>query len=498
MERQSGVLNPIFSLPNKYGIGDFGKEAKNFIDFLKKSGQKIWQILPITQTGIGNSPYSSVSGESFNPYFISLDTLYDLGLVKKIDLKRATRKGEFIDYDDLAKTRIPLLRKAFKKFDKRSEEFKAFKKSGKYKDYALFMALKTKFDDIPFYKLPDGLKFREKVALTDFYRKNRSEVNFWLFVQFEARREWFELKSYANERGISIMGDMPLYVSSDSVDVWTDANLFKLNPDLTVKKKAGVPPDYFSKTGQLWGNPVYNYEKHSAQHFSWWVKRIKNALEIFDYVRIDHFRGLDRYYEIEASAKTAMHGQWVKVPSDELFRVIHASCDKTRIIAEDLGVIDDGVKKLLDKTGYPGMKILQFAFEGGKDNAYLPENIGENSVCYTGTHDNDTLVGYLNSLGGKYDLVKKNVSDSIKMMKIRKKITSVHSLADGIIRLGCKCKSRLFILPIADLLFRDTAYRINEPGTVKKQNWSVKITRDFYSEKVAKKLYKLTKEYGRL
>ena len=499
MERSSGILLPIFSLPSKYGIGDFGTEAYNFIDFLKKSGQKVWQILPLAQTGFGSSPYSSVSTEAFNPYFISLDELFSKGLIKKADLNRARRKDALIDYDDLAKTRINLLRKAFKKFDKKSLEFKSFKKSGEFKDYALFMAIKTKTNDAPFYSWDDGLKNHDKNELKDFYQKNRNEVNFWLFVQFIAKNQWLSLKNYANKNGVSIMGDMPLYVALDSVDVWTNAKLYKLNPDFSPKKVAGVPPDYFSKTGQLWGNPVYDYDIHEKDDFKWWTNRLKKALTVYDFVRIDHFRGLDRYYEIDSDAQTAMDGVWVDVPSDKLFTAIHKSVDKSRIIAEDLGIIDDGVRNLLAKVGYPGMKILQFAFDSDKSNLYLPENITENSICYTGTHDNDTLIGYLTSLNfGAFEWVKKNVIDSLKLLKIRKKITDIKSLASAIIELGFKCKSNLFIMPITDLLFKDTAYRVNEPGTVKPQNWAVKTDKGFYTDTISKRLYRLTKKYNRL
>ena len=499
MERQSGVLNPIFSLPSKYGIGDFGVEAKNFIDFLAKANQKVWQILPLVQTGFGSSPYSSVSAESFNPYFISLDELYAQGLIKKADLKRAKYESKYIDYDYLFKTRILLLRKAYKKFNKRSNEFKAFKKQKKFLDYALFMAIKSKNDDAPFYKWEDGLKFRDKNALKDFYRENRNEVNFWLFIQFEAQREWFLLKSYANEKGIKIMGDMPLYVALDSVDVWTNAELFKLNADFSPKKVAGVPPDYFSKTGQLWGNPVYDYDVHKKTKFKWWVNRVKNALDVYDLVRIDHFRGLDRYYEIEANEKTAEVGKWVKVPSDELFSALEKKVDKSRIVAEDLGILDDGVWALLKKVGCPGMKILQFAFDSGKDNVYLPENITENSICYTGTHDNDTLIGYLQKLNdGELSWVKKNVQDSLRQLKIRKKLTDIKSVANAIISLGFKCKSNLFVIPMTDLLLKDTAYRINEPGTVKPQNWAVRTDKSFYTNSAVKRLKTLTEKYQRV
>lgn len=490
---------PIFSLYSNYGIGSFGKEAYNFIDFLRGAGQSAWQILPLTQTGFGNSPYSSVCSYSFNPYFISVERLFDLGLISDAQLKGAVDNSKYINYDKLSNERFTLLRQAFANFDKTDKDFSKFIKKGEFHDYALFMAIKSTNFNKPFYDWIDGLKNRDTKALEKFEKDNLDEVLFWQFIQFEAEREWISLKKYANEKGISIIGDMPLYMALDSVDVWANKTLFKLDQNFAPKKVAGVPPDYFSKTGQLWGNPVYDYDEHKKDGFAWWQNRVKRALSVYDYVRIDHFRGLDRYYEIPCTAKDAVVGEWIDVPSDDLFNAIHKVVDKERIIAEDLGLIDDGVINLMQKLNYPGMKVLSFAFNGGKDNHYLPENINENSVCYTGTHDNDTLKGYIDSLSEwEYDHVKNNIMDSLKSQNVKIKIKERKDTVNAIIELGFKSKSKLFIIPLFDLRKCDTKYRINEPGIVKDQNWSVRARQGFTCSRTVKRLRTLTEKYDRL
>ncbi len=386
---------PIFSLPSKYGIGDFGKESYKFVDFLSSAGQKVWQILPLVQTGYGNSPYSSVCSTSFNPYFISPELLKEQGLITAAELKFSLSNKKYIDYGELYAVRYPLLRKAFERFNKEDKAFKRYLKSKESYDYALYMSIKYASGQKHFYEWETPLAHREEKELKKFARAYNEEILFWQFVQFKAKEQWFNLKKYANEKGVEIMGDMPLYVALDSVDVWVNPTLYKLESDFVPKKVAGVPPDYFSENGQLWGNPVYDYLEHEKDGFKWWTERLNKALKVFDYVRIDHFRGLDRYYEIDSYRTDAKVGEWVDVPSEKLFTALHQKIDKNRIIAEDLGIIDDGVRELLKYTGYPGMKILSFAFNGDGANLYLPENIEENSVCYTGTHDNDTLIGLI-------------------------------------------------------------------------------------------------------
>lgn len=498
MKRQSGILLPVFSLPSKYGAGSFGEESYSFVDFLSEAGQKIWQILPLVETGYGNSPYSSICSTSFNPYFISIKALKEQKLLTAAELKSAERDDFYIDYGALYNIRYPLLRKAFSRFDKSDKAFTRFVKKGEFRDYALFNALKTKTNYKHFFEWEDKIKYRDKDALKAFEKENADEVLFWQFVQFIASNQWFALKKYANKKGVSIMGDMPLYVALDSVDVWVNPELFKLDDNFVPKKVAGVPPDYFSRTGQLWGNPVYDYDTHKKDNFLWWTERLKKALKTFDYVRIDHFRGLDRYYEVDNGRPDATIGEWVTVPSRELFDTLHKEIDGERIIAEDLGIIDDGVRELLRYTGYPGMKILSFAFNGEKDNLYLPENIPEKSVCYTGTHDNDTLKGLIDK-SGEWDLnnLYTGVKNSLLKLEIKRKVECKDDLIPAIIELGFKCAANLYVVPFADYLGLNTDYRINEPGTVKQQNWAVRVPKSAFTKSVAARIKKLTVKYDR-
>ena len=490
---------PVFSLPSEYGIGDFGSGAYGFIDYLKKAGQSVWQILPLVQTGYGNSPYSSVCSYSFNPYFISPEILLEKGLATKEETEFCKSDAKYIDYGFLYSVRLPLLKKAYSRFDKEDKDFKAFKKSGRFYNYALFMSLKYASGQKHFYEWEDCYKRRDSAALDAFYKDYAEETDFWQFTQFEAEREWFALKKYANDNGVSIFGDLPLYPALDSVDVWENPSIFKLDYNFTPKAVAGVPPDYFCKDGQLWGNPVYDYAELEKDGFNWWAERISRELKKFDYIRIDHFRGLDRYYEVPFGAETAKVGEWVKVPSEKLFEVIHGVADKSRIIAEDLGIIDDGVRELLKKTGYAGMKILLFAFNGEKDNLYLPENITENSVCYTGTHDNDTLMGYL-SAASSWDRNNfiSGVKNSLKLFGEELKQESDFCLADAAITLGFACKAETFILPFADAIKKGGDYRINEPGTVKPQNWAVRFKKEDFDDNSAEKLLKLSVKFSRV
>lgn len=490
---------PVFSMPGKYGIGDFGKESYKFIDFLRRSGQKVWQILPLVQTGYGNSPYSSVSSASFNPFFISPEKLKEEGLLTASEIKFTVLEDKYINYSTLYTVRYPLLEKAFLRFNKEDAEFKAYVKSKESYDYALFMTLKYATGQKHFYEWEDKYKRRDRKALRQFAKDYSDKLLFWQFVQFKAKKQWLELKKYANDSGIKIMGDMPLYVALDSVDVWKNPELFKLDENFVPKTVAGVPPDYFCKDGQLWGNPVYDYDVHEKTGFSWWVNRIKRALKIYDYVRIDHFRGLDRYYQVENGAENASNGEWVDVPSKELFNAIHKKINRDRIIAEDLGIIDDGVRRLLQETGYPGMKILSFAFNGDKDNLYLPERLNENCVCYTGTHDNDTLIGLMkNCSEWDFNNLLSGVNNSLNRMEIFAETENYEQIACAIIKLGMKSNANLFIFPMQDILKKDSEYRINEPGTVNNRNWSIRFSSKDFSNTLASEIKKLTKKYKRL
>ncbi len=498
MKRTCGILMPIFSLPSKYGIGSFGGEAYKFVDFLAEAGQEIWQILPLVQTGFGDSPYSSVCADSFNPYFIDLEQLKQQKLLTKAEIDGAKLEGKYIDYGSLYAIRYPLLRIAFSRFNQNSAPFRRFLKEARYHDYALFMTIREKSGYKNFLDWEWGLKFRDEDVLSAFEKENRQQILFWEYVQYEAERQWLKLKKYANKKGVKIMGDIPIYVAADSVDVWTNPHLFKLDENLVTKKVAGVPPDYFSATGQLWGNPVYDYEVHAKDGFKWWTNRIQKTFKMYDYIRIDHFRAFDRYYQINHGAKDAINGEWVTAPGRELLDTIHKYVDADRIIAEDLGIIDDGVRSLLEYSGYPGMKILSFAFNGEDGNLYLPQNINENSVCYTGTHDNDTLMGLIDNFSEwDYQNLVNGVRKSLKLLKVKGSVKDKKAVAKSVIELGYASKANLFMLPVQDLLLLDTSYRINEPGTVKQQNWAVRIDKSFMTKTNVNKLLRLKMAYNR-
>lgn len=489
---------PIFSLPNEYGIGDFGKTAYEFVDFLSGAGQSFWQILPLQQTGYGDSPYSSCYAQSINPYFISPKKLYEQGLLEMEDLKELENSCFYVDYGFLYQTRYKALRKAFKLYDKENQEYIKFVNSKRFYDYALYLTLKERYNQKDFYWWDKPYKYRDKKALNKFAKENIESIRFWQFVQFIGEKQWLELKAYANSKGIKIIGDMPLYVAYDSVDVWKNPEAFKLDKNLKPVKVAGVPPDYFSCDGQLWGNPVYKYKNHEKTNFKWWKDRIRNALKIFDVIRIDHFRGLDRFYEIDAKRDNAKQGKWVKVPSRKLFQELKKVISANRMIAEDLGTIDDGVKELLKFVKCAGMKVLSFAFDGNKNNPYLPENIESNSVCFTGTHDNDTLVGLINSLSAnEREKLIRLVNESLSKLKEAPCFSNTESIAKGIIRLGYKSKAKLVIMPMQDVTLLGGEYRVNEPGTLKEQNWAVRFNHGDYNKEHIDYLLELNKDYKR-
>ncbi len=474
-ERGAGILCHISSLPGKYGIGSLGKEAYEFCDFLKRSHVKYWQILPLVQTGYGDSPYQSVCCNSGNPYFIDLEDLRDRGLLSDDELQSSYRLAGRVDYADLYKKRYEILRMAYARFNIRDPEFVNFIDSGEFEDYALFMSLKSRYSG-SFDTFPDAYKYKEHLAMYEFRRAvYKSEYCFWLFVQFIFRQQWKKLKSYANVQGIKIIGDLPLYVAYDSSDVWGRPELFQLDEELKPTEVAGVPPDYFSKTGQLWGNPLYNWEAMEAENYEWWIERVKKAAELYDVIRIDHFRGLDRYYAIPAASKTAETGEWRKGPAMKLFNAIENKLGLLDIIAEDLGVMDEGVVKLREETGFPGMKILMFAFDGKEDNSYLPKNVEKNSVMYTGTHDNDTALGFLNKMTNlQFKRFKDRLREAMKSESVIYPMVSREDAAFALCICALASPSDLAVVPIQDLLGLDGAARMNMPSTMQ-NNWQFRL-----------------------
>lgn len=490
IKRSAGVLCHISSLAGKYGIGSLGKEAHAFARLVKKSGFSYWQILPLVQTGFGDSPYQSVSSDSGNPYFIDLDELKKQKLLTKDELK-AIRQKEEVDYASLYEERYATLKKAFARFNFEDADFRAFVRSGKAEDYSLFMTAKTVYGGA-FCDWEPALRDHEEEALERLRTEHHEEYLFWQFLQYEFNLQWKALKEYCNIIGLKIIGDIPLYVAYDSADVWAHSELFKLDKDKKCEKVAGVPPDYFSEKGQLWGNPIYDWKAHEKTDFVWWKNRFKTAFEFYDVVRIDHFRGIDRYYEIDASAEDAIGGKWVDGPKEKLFAGVEGE-----IIAEDLGAMDDGVIELLNKTGLPGMKVLLFAFDSNPNNPYLPHNFNENCVCYTGTHDNDTVAGYCKGLSSEeFILFRSAIAAEMQRLELSAPIgDKPESIAEALAHLCLASKARLAVIPVQDILGLDNDSRMNFPGKGE-GNWKFRLSR-LPAGKYMNKMKKLIKLYER-
>lgn len=476
IERGAGILCHISSLPGKYGIGTLGREAYDFADFLKKCHVKYWQILPLVQTGFGDSPYQSVCCNSGNPYFIDLEALRDEGLLDDEELQSCEAPAGNIDYAELYKSRYNILKLAYARFNIKDKDFCDFVASGEYEDYAVFMSLKARYPET-FDGFPDAYKYTENLAIADFREENyKSDYCFWQFLQYIFKKQWKKLKDYVNSLGIKIVGDIPLYVAYDSSDVWGHPELFKLDDELRPTSVAGVPPDYFSQTGQLWGNPLYNWEVMAADGYRWWIDRVRKASELYDVLRIDHFRGLDRYYSIPAGSATAETGEWLDGPKEKLFEKIKKELGDIPIIAEDLGVLDSGVIKLRLKTGFPGMKILLFAFDGKQSNSYLPANMEENAVVYTGTHDNDTAVGFLNKMTEEgFRTFKRRLRAALESEGVVYPFVTRQQTARALCVCAMASPARVAIIPIQDLLGLDGNSRMNTPS-VPQGNWRFRLT----------------------
>ncbi|MCI9407114.1 MAG: 4-alpha-glucanotransferase [Clostridia bacterium] len=474
-ERGAGILCHISSLPNKYGIGSLGDEAYEFARLLKKARVKYWQILPVVQTGFGDSPYQSVCCNSGNPFFIDLKELKNYGLLDEEELLSAETAEGDVDYASLYERRYDLLRLAYARFNVKDKDFTAFVEKGEYEDYAIFMSLKTRYGGT-FDSFPDAYKFKERLAMLEFKRSvYKSDYLFWQFLQFVFDRQWKTFKNYVNSLGIRLIGDIPLYVAYDSSDVWGNPKLFKLDKNLKPVAVAGVPPDYFSEKGQLWGNPLYDWEAMNSSNYDWWIKRIDRASKNFDIIRIDHFRGLDRYYSIPADSETAEVGEWLNGPGIRLFSEIKRRLGDVKIIAEDLGVIDSGVVRLRERTGFPGMKILQFAFDGSPANAYLPRNVEENSVIYTGTHDNDTTLGFLRQLSeSEFRTFKKRLRAELKLEHVTYPFVSREDTVTAMNVAALASKACIAVLPVQDMMLLGSEARMNIPSTPS-GNWQFRL-----------------------
>ena len=489
--RSSGVLLHISSLPSPYGIGTVGKEAYKFVDFLKRSGQSYWQILPICPTGYGDSPYQSFSSFAGNPYFIDLDMLVKDGLLEKSEIEQSgLTNDEYVDYERQYEKRFPLLRIAYERFAKKlTNKFMDFcRAEADWLDsYALFMAIKNEKGGIPFEKWEKGLKFRHKAALERAERRLGREMGFYKFLQYKFSEQWNALKAYANKNGIKIIGDLPIYVARDSADVWTNPKVFMLDGNLSPKAVAGCPPDAFSEDGQLWGNPVYNWSYLKKCGYDFWCRRIARQMKFYDVLRIDHFRGFESFYTIPAENDTARGGAWKKGPGMSLFKAIKSKLGDLDIIAEDLGFITPEVAKLLKDSGYPGMKVLQFAFDSREESNYLPHTYkNRNSIVYVGTHDNDTAEGWMLSANPS------DVAYAKRYLGLNKK----EGYAWGFIRGAATSVSDTAIYTMQDLLSLSNEARMNTPS-VAHGNWRWRMQKT-PSSALEKRLYRLTADFFRL
>lgn len=484
--RANGLIFPIFSLSSDYGIGTFGKKAYDFVDFLKKAGFGYWQILPLGPTSYGDSPYQSFSSFAGNPYFIDLDILKDKNLLNESELQSLDYEKDFIDYGKLYNNRFIILKKAFERFDDKSiEEFKKREKSWLL-DYSLFMAIKDKYDGSSWLDFPKKLRDRDQKALDEFYRENKKSVEFYNFLQYEFFNQWDDLKSYANSNDIEIIGDLPIYLALDSADSWVNFDILKLNKDdKRPEFLAAVPPDAYSADGQLWGNPTYDWDRLKKRGYEFLLKRIGKNLKLYDYLRLDHFRGFESYYEVKAGDKNARDGLWQKAYGDEFFEILAENLKDAKFIAEDLGFITKEVEDLKEKTGFPGMKVIQFAFGDDFKSLYLPHNYEKNSIVYSSTHDSDTLKGWLDGLDRKKkDMVYQyfNIKDQDpSWVIIRALMASVSDIA---------------IFQIQDFLKLGNESRINRPGVLG-GNWQFRIKGDELTDTLAKKIKAIGKLYER-
>ncbi len=470
--RSCGTLVHPTSFPSKYGMGDLGYEAEKFIDFLVRTDQTIWQVLPLGPTGYGNSPYASYSAFAGNHYLISPDRLVDKGLLVKDDVNEARLPvKDRAEYEKSYEIKEKLYKKASEKFyadmsDRDKKELSTFKKNNQVwlKDYCLFMTCLKANGKKPWNEWDKDLAQRKSKAIAKVEEDQKEEINYQLWLQFEFFNQWYELKEYANEKGVRVVGDIPIFVDHNSSDVWSNPEFFAVDKQGNRQLVAGVPPDYFSETGQLWGNPLYKWDVLEKDDFSWWVNRFRQMFELYDSIRVDHFRGFDAYWEVKASEETAIKGRWVKAPGKKLFKTIKKELGELPIIAEDLGVMTPEVEDLRDSFNFPGMKILQFAFDSDSTNSFLPHNYPQNCVTYTGTHDNDTTIGWYNQ------------APEVEKHRMREYTKSDGSEPEWeLIRLGMLSVADQAIFPLQDFMSLDTNHRMNLPGTVG-DNWLWRYT----------------------
>ena len=494
--RSSGILLSVTSLPSRYGIGCFSKAAYDFVDDLAGAGQTYWQILPLGPTSYGDSPYQTFSTIAGNPYLISLEDLIEEGVLtaQECDAVDFGTDPERVDYGKMSENRLTLLRKAYERSDiSRNPDYRKFAEENRdwLPDYALFMALKKHFNNAAWTQWPQDIRLRWGFALDYYRRELYFEIEFQQYLQFVFFSQWKKLKDYANEKGIKIIGDIPIYVAQDGVDRWTHAELFQVDEENNLSAVAGCPPDSFSADGQIWGNPLYRWDYHRATGYDWWINRLYHTFRLYDAVRLDHFRGFDEFFSVPVDAKSALEGHWEKGPGMELFETLRWRLGEQELIVEDLGLMTDSVRKLVKDSGFPNMKVLQFAFDPddiGAANDYLPHNYDRNCVVYTGTHDNETAAGWLARLTEK------------EMKQIRDYIcdheTPDEKLYLRIIAEAMKSSANICIIPAQDYLGLGNDARMNQPSTLS-SNWSWRMKEGALTQELKETILTLTKRYGR-
>ncbi len=491
LTRSSGILMPMSSLPSPYGIGTMGKAAYQFIDFLKAAGQKYWQLLPLGPTSYGDSPYASPSSFAGNPYYIDLDMLVKDGLLKKEDITSEDWGSDpsRTDYGKIYQGRYKVLHKAFMNGRaKMADKIAAFRweNSRWVENYALYMSLKGKFNNASWTEWPDDIRMRRLDTVARYAVELKEDIDFWIFIQYLFFRQWYKLKAYAAKKGIGFIGDVPIYVAMDSADIWSEPQYFQLDENLRAKEVSGCPPDDFNDDGQLWGNPLYNYDRMREDGFGWWIRRIEGISRLYDVIRIDHFRGFESYWAVPAGEKTARNGVWRKGPGMDLVGVLTSWFSNITFIAEDLGYTTPEVKKLLSDSGLPGMKVLEFAFYSKGESDHLPHCCPFNSTMYIGTHDNDTVKGWLKAT--------KRADKEFARKYIH--LTEDEGWCYGLIRAGMASPSNLFVMQMQDVLELPADCRMNTPG-IPMGNWSWRMLPDAITPDIAKRLAELVKLYKR-
>lgn len=488
--RECGILMHITSLPGRYGVGTMGRQAYRFVGFLKKAGQSYWQILPLTPTGFGDSPYQSCSTFAGNHYLIDLELLVEEGLLKQEELESVFwgNREDKVDFGLLYQNRLNVLRLAYGRF-RGDEAFENFcRENGSWlPDFALFMTLKSENNGRPWYQWETKLKFRDPEAVWSARQRLRDEIRFYSFVQYLFFKQWTALRDYAHENGIRIIGDVPIYVPLDSADVWGNPELFQLDGDLDPTGVAGVPPDAFTADGQLWGNPLYNWERMAQDGYSWWINRLAAAGKLYDVVRMDHFRGFESYWEVPYGETTARGGHWVKGPGMDFINTVKEKLPALTLIAEDLGYLTPEVLAMRDASGFPGMKVLEFAFDSREPSDYLPHTYTRNTVCYTGTHDNMTMRQWFDTAS----------PDAVKYAKEYMALTEQEGYVWGVIRTAMGSVSDLCVVQMQDYLNLGGEARMNFPGTLSDANWTWRVSPESLDDRLAERIFTLVRLYDR-